>query len=447
MAKKTKKEDVVPEANIETGAPKEKQENLNEQASKKSGSVVTTEGNTLDKFRIYQKDGATMVQAEYGKLSPGKTAEERRANMHLLAPRVLSPVQAEEYQRLYAADPVAAKAYVAREAFPMHVDDAAFHNATATINGRAVNYINIEKISETTFLLNALRRSGVAVDTMDKSGRDAAIAAMSPEARAEALKGNEGLVGRWQISFGVKGDKASRFFGILNKEEISAVRHRGEVNFDDKGRVTSVGKPLSLADIASRAEQRIVDKRQTAEASLAAAQKVNWGRFKLPEGANITGLHYVVSKEQPDRVVLRGKVNGIDVSGVLATNEAVAVRNKVASLDQVAAANRDFMSKVKSILSSSQTVGKEAAVGVIIARTSDPAAKAFTPEQVGTINAFAAGAATPEERQKVFDGLWAEAQPKLAAANINEVWQKDVQVELSELAKGVVREEQQGLKR
>ena len=240
MAKKTKNGD-QPEVVAEAGTQEEgRQEQTQE---KKSAGIVTTEGNTVDRIRIFQKDGATMVQADYGKLKDGKTAEDRRANMRTQISRALSPEQAKEYQRLYAEDPGKAKEYAVRQAYPMHVDDAAFHNREADINGRKVNYINLEKITEGTLLLNALRKDGVDVDHMDRAGRDAAVAAMTPEAKAAALKGQEGLIGRWQLSFGEKGNKDSRFYGILNKEDLASIRHRAEVTLDDKGQVKTIGKP------------------------------------------------------------------------------------------------------------------------------------------------------------------------------------------------------------
>ena len=56
------------------------EKNAKEQTSK--AKVTTTEGNTIDRIRIFQKDDATMVQADYGKLNPeGKTSEEKRAGI------------------------------------------------------------------------------------------------------------------------------------------------------------------------------------------------------------------------------------------------------------------------------------------------------------------------------------------------------------------------------
>ena len=64
-----------------------------------------------------------------------------------------------------------------------------------------------------------------------------------------------------------------------------------------------------------------------------------------------------------------------------------------------------------------------------------------------TLNDFAAGAETPDERAKVFDGLWEKAESQLKAAGVNDAWQEDAHNELKDLAEGVVRSEAQGLKR
>lgn len=425
-------------------------ENLKEQTNeKKSVGFVTSEGNTIDKIRVFQKGGATMVQADYGKLNPeGENTEERRAKMHTLLSRELTTEQTQEYQRLYAEDPVKAKEYAVKQAYPMHVDDAAFHQKEGNINGRNVNYITMEKITEDTLLLNALRKDGMDVDHMNNEARQSVLDAMSPEAKEAALKGSKGLVGKWQLAFGEKGNRDSRFYGILNKEELASIRHRAEVTLDDKGQVKTVGKPLTMIDIAGRMEQRVQAQRQDNEAKLEAAKKVDWSKFKLPSAANLTELRYANAKDHPDRVWLNGKVNGIEVFGLLSKNETTAVKNKLATLEQVAAANKEFSDKVLDIVGGKQqNVGEDAAVKAIVDRASDATARNFTPEQVKTLNEVAAGAETPEQREQVFASLWEKAQPKLADAGVNEAWQQDAHEELNDLAQGVVRSEQQGMKR
>lgn len=165
-----------------------------------------------------------MVQADYGRLIPdGKTVEERRVNMRTQLSRQLTPEQAQEYQRLYANDPVKAKEFAVQAAYPMYVDDATFHLKDTTINDRKVNYITIEKITEDTLLLNVLHKDGVDVDHMTREERAAVVAAMSPEAKQKAMAGTEGLVDKWQLAFGEKGNPNSRFYGIMKNWHLSVI--------------------------------------------------------------------------------------------------------------------------------------------------------------------------------------------------------------------------------
>lgn len=419
MAKKKVESEQLDLAVAEVGS-ENLQEKAAEQRAKRSG-IVTTEGNVLDKIRIFQKDGATMVQADYGRLNAdGKTAEERRSKMRTLISRPLTAQQSAEYQRLSQENPAQAKEFAARAAYPMHVDDAAFHQKDTEINGRQVNYIVLEKL--------------------DASKLDDA---------------NKHLAGAWQLSFGEKGSKDSRFFGILNKEDLASIRHRAEVTLDDNGKVVKVGKPLSMADIAGRVEQRVNARRQATAAKVESARKVDWSKFKFPEGATVTGLHYAPAKDKEsgkvmdDRVWLNGTVNGIKVFGLLSKNETTAIKNKMATLEQAGAANWEFSKKVRDIVNNSKSVGvtEDAAVKAIIDRASDKHAKSFTPEQRDVLVKFADAADTPDAREKVFDGLWEKAETALKDASVNEAWQKDAHEELNDLAQGVVREEGQGMKR
>ncbi len=413
MAKK-KVESEQPKAAVAEGGSENRVEKAAEQKSKQSG-IVTSEGNTLDKIRIFQKGDTTMVQADYGKLNAaGKTSEERRANMRTQISRPLTAEQSAEYQRLSKESPAQAKEYAARAAYPMHVDDAAFHQKDTEINGRHVNYIVLEK-------LDASKLSDA----------------------------NKHLAGAWQLSFGEKDNKDSRFFGILNKEELASIRHRAEVTLDNKGQVVKVGKPLSMADIAGRFEQRVNAQREAAAAKVESAQKFDWSKYKFPEGATVTGLHPGKVKDDPDRLWLNGTVNGIKVSGLLSKDETTAVKNKMATLEQVGAANKVFSQKVKNIVAASKSVGvtEDAAVKAIIDRASDKNAKSFTPEQRDVLMRFSGSAELPDAREKAFEGLWEKAETALKDAGVNEAWQKDAHDELKDLAQGVVREEGQGMKR
>ena len=91
-----------------------------------------------------------------------------------------------------------------------------------------------------------------------------------------------------------------------------------------------------MAEIAGRMEQRVQAQRQTNGEKLEAAQKVDWSKFKLPSAANLTGLRYSAVKDNPDRVMLHGQVNGIEVSGLLSKNETTAVKNRVFSATSIA---------------------------------------------------------------------------------------------------------------
>ena len=170
---------------------------------------------------------------------------------------------------------------------------------------------------------------------------------------------------------------------------------------------------MTMADIAGRMEQRVQAQRQTNGEKLDAAQKVDWSKFKLPSAANVTSLRYSAAKDNPDRVWLSGKVNGIECVSLLSVNESTAVKNRLATLEQVAAANRDFHKKALDIVGPGQkqevNAKEDAAVKAIVDRASDSTARNFSPEQLKTLNDFAAGAETPDKRAKVFDGgCWCE---------------------------------------
>ncbi len=377
-----------------------------QEAKKAHVAIQTTEGRTLDSISVYQDKGAAMVKASYGKINPdGKDAAEKRKDMQPLMHRALTPAQAAEFQRLGGVYSEKALDYAARVAFPMHVDDAAYHKKDVVINDRPVNYIIIEKLKE------------------------------------EKLKEeNKHLAGSYQMSFGIKGDKETRFFGLLNSEEIAMLRHRAEVHLDKDGKVKSLGAPLTLAAIAARVEQRVMAQRQAKSEKTNAAKAVKWDNYKLPEGAKVDKLRWAPSKD-PDRVWLNGVVNGMEVRGLLSKNESTAVREGFATKEQVLMANRDLSDKVKTVLgiATAVAVTEDAAVKAVVERATDKNAKAFTPEQYKTLNEFAAGQETPEGRKEVFDSLMEKAAPQLEG--VNPKWVEDVQHELDDLAEGVERDQ------
>jgi len=455
MAKK-KNEYVQPKAAVEVGPEGREQKGEGQKAPKSSG-FVTTEGNTIDKVQVFpDREGNIKVQVEYGKLNPaGKNAEERRAGMHKQVSRALTPEQSKEYQRLYAEDASKAKEYAVKTAYPMHYDDKAFHQKDTVVNDRHVNYITLEKISEDSLVLNHLRNSGYDVDSMKSEDKRALLDSLSPDERKAALVGKEGLVGRWQLSFGEKGNKENRFYGVLNKEELANIRHRAEVTLDEKGQVTAVGKPLSMADIAAKFENRVLSQRQNMSEKVEKAEKVDWSKYKFPDGVQVTGLRYAPVKDNPDRVWMNGKVNGMNVFSMLSKNETTAVKNKMATLEQAAAANREFYKKVMNVVgpvqgqSQGQGVTEDAAVKAVVARASESSARSFSPEQVKTLNDFAEaqGADTSEAREKVFSDVFSKAKEILDKDGVPEGWQKDASDELKDLSQGVVRDLQQGIHR
>lgn len=455
MAKK--KNDGVQQQAVVEGGPEGREQKGEGQKAPKSSGFVTTEGNTIDTVKVFpDREGNIKVQIDFGKLNPaGRNAEERRAGMRTQMSRVLTPEQSKEYQRLYAEDASKAKEYAVKTGYPMHFDDKAFHQKDTVVNDRHVNYITLEKITEDSLVLNHLRNNGYDVDSMKSEDKRALLDSLSPDVHKAALAGKEGLVGRWQLSFGEKGNKESRFYGVLNKEELANIRHRAEVTLDEKGQVTAVGKPLSMADIAAKFENRVLAQRQNMSEKVEKAEKVDWSKFKFPDGVQVTKLRYAPVADNPDRVWLNGKVNGMDVFSMLSKNESTAVKNKLATLEQAAAANREFYKKVMNVVGlvqgENQTKGvtEDAAVKAVVARASGSSARSFSPEQVKVLNDFAdsQGADTPEAREKVFSDVFSKAKEILDKDGVPEGWQKDASEELKDLSRGVVRDQQQGIHR
>ena len=381
---------------------------------KKSARIVTSEGNTIDKIRIFHDAiGIIMVQADYGKLQEGNTAKERRAGMCTLSCRFLDRWQRKEYQRLYVENPNKAKEYAARQAYPMHVDDAAFHNKNTTINGRKVDYINLEKLT---------------AEKLDEKSKH--------------------LAGSWQLSFGQKGKEDTTFTGILNAQERAMICHRCEVAINKNGDIVWFGDPLTLAEIAAHVEQRIMEQRKAQDMKFEAAKNVDWEKLlsthQLPEGAKLKNVHFSQAKNDPNRIWISGKVNGVEIFALLTPNETAAVRNKMITLEQAATVNKEFFAKIKEIVTPvASTIS--AAVKAVVDRASSPSAKAFTPEQVKVLNDYASIAESPEDRQKVFNDVWFQAKSELSG--VNEAWLMDAHQELNDLAEGIIREEQYTIKR
>jgi hypothetical protein len=123
---------------------------------------------------------------------------------------------------------------------------------------------------------------------------------------------------------------------------------------------------------------------------------------------------------------------------MLSKNETSAIKNRIATPIQVAAANKEFRDKVLGMIALK-------AESIVIDRAS-AASKSFSPEDVKYLNAFADGMSA-EDREKAFEGLWAKVEPQLKGKNVLDAWQADAHEELQGLARGEVRDEGQGMAR
>lgn len=105
----------------------------------------------------------------------------------------------------------------------------------------------------------------------------------------------------------------------------------------------------------------------------------------------------------------------------------------------------------------SKTIRLEAleprAVDMIVKRASDPKAKAFTQGQREVIGDYLKAAADVQGQQSVDDrctlltGIFAKAELKLKEMNISKAWIEDARKETMDLAEGVTRNEERGLRR
>ena len=383
-----------------------------EQSKAARVTITTTAGKTINNVNVFG-DKELKVGIAYGTIDPEAKGKEKYKDMKNQMSRSLTEAQAARFISLGGMQSEKALEYAAKAAFPMFVDDKKFKETHTQVNGRDVNYIVVKKL------------------TKEDLGQ-------TPEEQ----EANKHLEGRWQLSMGIKDDKSSRFVGLMSSEEVAMLRHRAEPILDKDGKIKGFGAPVTLADIAAKVENRVLARRNEREANTKAAKSINWGKYAIPEGANVEKLRYFDSKD-PSRVVLTGTVNGIQVSGLLSKNETTGVREKIATLQQALMANSDLSKKVNSIVKITQAAKatEEAAVSAVVERTKDATAKSFTPEQRKAIDAYTAGLDTPEDRQFAFDVLMSKAGDGLAGTN--EKWIEDVKQELSDLAKGVERSEEQ----
>ena len=87
----------------------------------------------------------------------------------------------------------------------------------------------------------------------------------------------------------------------------------------------------------------------------------------------------------------------------------------------------------------------QAAQQAIVDRVMDYGAKFFTPEQIDTLERVVADCENETQREHTYERLWTETEPRLTDAM--KEWKDDAHEELRDLAHGIARSEEQGIKR
>ena len=87
----------------------------------------------------------------------------------------------------------------------------------------------------------------------------------------------------------------------------------------------------------------------------------------------------------------------------------------------------------------------QAAMQAILDRVMDYGAKFFTPEQIGTLERVVADCENETQREHAYERLWKDTEPRLTDAM--KEWKDDAHEELRDLAHGIARSEEQGIKR
>ena len=439
MTKKTKK---VEETELKKGQKTEKaaavkaeQQNAKQKAdikaaeqkadkkeAKKPG-IETTLGLTLMLLGSVRNDNGVRVPgALYGKYdAAGKNQTEKTKHMVRLAGRPLSDAEVAEYTAL-AGDAQAQKEYILKTVYPMHADDKAFGNNVGQMNGRPVDYVIIQKIT--------------------------AENALAP-GKTELTEEQKKFIGQYELKAGVKGQSEGRVHVILTPQERAMYLQRAEVVtdyepvLDKKGNqmkskdgkpmnrlvVKSVGAPLTLLAIASKIEQRSVDRKN----KVAAVVEKFRGKFHYPESANVTAVHWTRSKDEPGRLVMTGKVNGVEVKPVMLSEEAsFGISNKIITNEEAFMENKELRSQLLKINASNYRSAAEGnAIDALVARVTDPAAKSFTAEQVAAINA---AIGRSEDRGAAIRSLWEKAEPQMLEKGADRSWFEGAQQELNAVA-------------
>ena len=87
----------------------------------------------------------------------------------------------------------------------------------------------------------------------------------------------------------------------------------------------------------------------------------------------------------------------------------------------------------------------QAAQQAIVDRVMDYGAKSFTPEQIGTLESVVADCENETQREHTYERLWQDTESRLTDAM--KEWKDDAYEELRDLAHGIARSEEQGLKK
>lgn len=440
MAKKVKK---APEAVVEN-APKSldaaagkqqsaaNQEAPVEGANRAAGNemakqpgIETTLGKTLMlRGKVVNTEKGVLVSgAYYGTYNAaGKDQKAKTEKMVLLAPRVLTAAQVAEYTKL-SGNKDAQNAYLLKTLYPMHADDKSFGKVEGQLNGRAVDYVIIQKIT-----------------------KENALAPGQTELTAEQKK----YIGSYELKAGVKGQEEGRVHVILSPQEREMYKQRAEVTLkyepvmDEHGNqkknkdgkalyntvVESVGAPLTLLAIASKIEQRAVNKKAKVDAIKAQFPS---GKYHYPESAKVTSVRWFPSKEDPKRLVMTGVVNDISLKPVTLSEEAsFAIRNKIITNEEALMENKELRSQLFDLNKGNYLASVEKnAVDAMVARVTDPTAKSFTAEQVDAINIAIKRSG---DRGAAIKALWEKAEPQMLAKGADKAWFESAQQELNAVA-------------
>lgn len=384
-------------------------------AEKKPSGVQTTAGNVIRhaEVKFIQKAGVAIVTgAVYGKLVEGAKGKDAEANLKKLPNRSISKEDYLEYQR--NPDKAAALNTVVAKVYPMHADDKKFLNETGQVNGRNVDYVKVNFVTKEDV------EKGYAF---------------------------ENQIGKAMLRAGVKGEKDGRVIAILSPKEVAMWRHRAEVELSDKGQVVSVGAPITKLDLADAVAKRQLATREAREALVSEAKGIDWGKYSYPVGSNVSRVHTQASN-QDDRIWINGEVNNTPIKGVLLTPvETLAVREKVATLEQVFMHNANSRKQAFDINKANyqdlKNNSEQYSIAAIAKRAADPASGArFTKEQVDIINIHLG---KTEDRDGAVVDLFEKAEVKIKEAGVDESWLDSVKDELKEIAAGQWKEKQESV--